>query len=178
MKVLVTGATGYVGHQLALKLASENFVVHILVRDLNSDKIPAHENILVYEGDLCNYETILEAMKGCVYVFHTAAYTNLKCKSINKFYNGNVVGTQNVLKAAFALQVKRVIYTSTLAVYGPSFNEVPITESQPRLVSFANDYELTKSMSEEIVLEYVKKGISCVILNLTKDHRPISLFIN
>jgi len=172
MNVFVTGATGYIGHQLALKLASENLKVHILVRDLNSDKIPNHKNIRVFEGDLCNYETIIKAMTGCDHVFHTAAYTNLKCKHIDKFYDGNVVGTQNVLEAAFFLQVKKVIYTSTLAVYGPSFQAVPITETQPRLVSFANDYELTKSMSEEVVLEYVKKGLSCVILNLTRVYGP------
>jgi len=172
MNVLVTGATGYIGHQLALKLASENFTVHILSRDLSSAKIPMHKNILVFEGDLCNYDTILRAMDSCAYVFHTAGYTNLKCKNIDNFYNGNVIGTQNVLKAAFKLQVKKVIYTSTIAVYGPSLKDVPITETQPRLVSYANDYELTKSMSEEIVLDYVKKGLPCVILNLTRVFGP------
>jgi nucleoside-diphosphate-sugar epimerase len=172
MKVLLTGATGYVGHQLALKLASENYRVHALVRDINSSKIPIHKNIMVFEGDLCDYDSILKAMRGCAYVFHTAAYTNLKCKSIDNFYNGNVVGTENILKAALQYQVKKVIYTSTLSVFGPSFKEVPITESQPRLTSFANDYELTKSMSEEAVSDYVKKGLSCIILNLTRVYGP------
>ncbi|MGM5469578.1 NAD-dependent epimerase/dehydratase family protein [Flavobacteriaceae bacterium LMO-SS05] len=172
MKVLLTGATGYVGHQLALKLASENFVVHALVRDVNSNKIPQHKNIIVFEGDLCDYESICKAMEDCVYVVHTAAYTNLKCKSIDNFYRGNVLGTENILKAAFQNQIKKVIYTSTLSVYGPSFKEVPITESQPRLTSYANDYELTKSMSEEVVLDFVKKGLPCVILNLTRVYGP------
>lgn len=169
---LVTGATGYVGHQLALKLASENFLVHALLRDINSHKIPKHKNIIVFEGDLCDYESILKAMKGCEYVFHTAAYTNLKCKSIDNFYKGNVVGTQNVLNAALHYQVKKVIYTSTLAAFGPSYKEVPITESQPRLTSYANDYELTKSMSEEVVMDYVKKGLNCTVLNLSRVYGP------
>lgn len=169
---LVTGATGYVGHHLALKLASENFLVHALLRDINSYKIPKHKNIIVFEGDLCDYESILKAMKGCEYVFHTAAYTNLKCKSIDNFYKGNVVGTQNVLNAALHYQVKKVIYTSTLAAFGPSYKEVPITESQPRLTSYANDYELTKSMSEEVVMDYVKKGLNCTVLNLSRVYGP------
>ncbi len=172
MNVLLTGATGYVGHQLALKLASHNFKVHALIRDKDSNKIPKHKNIVVCEGDLCDYESILKALEGCAYVFHTAAYTNLRCKNIDNFYKGNVLGTENILKAALQFQVKKVIYTSTLAVYGPSFKEVPITESQPRLTSYANDYELTKSMSEEIVLDYVKKGLPCVILNLTRVYGP------
>lgn len=172
MKVLVTGATGYVGHQLALKLVSENFLVHVLVRDLSSNKVPEHKNIIAFKGDLCDYESIVSAMEGCSYVFHTAAFTNLRCKNINTFYEGNVLGTENVLKAALHHRVKKVIYTSTLAVFGPSLKEIPITESQPRLTTYANDYELTKSMSEEMILNYVKKGLSCVILNLTRVYGP------
>lgn len=172
MKVLLTGVTGYVGHQLALKLASEHFVVHAIVRDVNSNRIPKHKNINVFEGDSCDYESICKAMEGCAYVFHVAAYSNLKCKTIDNFYKINVIGTQNILKAALHHQVKKVIYTSTLAVFGPSFKEVPITESQPRLASYANDYELTKSMSEEVVLDYVKKGLNCTILNLSRVYGP------
>lgn len=172
MKVFLTGATGYVGHQLAKKLASEHFEVHTLVRDLDSAKVPKHKNIIAYQGDLCNYESILKAMEGCTYVFHMAAYTNLKCMNIDNFYKVNVVGTQNVLKAALHYQVEKVIFTSTLAVFGPSFKQVPITELQPRLASYANDYELTKSMSEEVVMNYVKKGLNCVVLNLSSVYGP------
>ncbi|MFC4723390.1 NAD-dependent epimerase/dehydratase family protein [Geojedonia litorea] len=179
MKVFITGATGYVGHQLALKLASQHYSVQALVRDTSSANLPNHMNITVFEGDICDYNSILKAMKGCVYVFHTAAYTNLKCKSIDNFYNCNVVGTENILQAALELKVKKVIYTSTLSVFGPSYKEVPITEEQPRLTSYANDYELTKAMSEEAVLNYTKKGLSCVILNLTRVYGPgLSTFSN
>lgn len=172
MKALLTGATGYVGHQLALKLASQDYKVHALVRDPNSSNVPKHKNIIVFQGDICEYTSVLRAMEGCDYVFHTAAYTNLKCKNIANFYNCNVLGTENVLKAAFQFKIKRVIYTSTLSVFGPSYKEVPITELQPRLTTYANDYELTKSMSEELVLDYVNKGLSCVILNLTRVYGP------
>ncbi len=172
MKVFVTGATGYVGHPLALKLAEENYQVHALVRNLNSTSIPNHKNVISFEGDISDYDSILKAMEDCDYVIHTAAYTNLKCKSIANFYNCNVIGTENVLKAALTLNIKKVIYTSTLSVFGPSYKDVPITEEQPRLSSYVNDYELTKTMSEEIVLNYTKKGLSCVILNLTRVYGP------
>jgi len=94
MKALLTGATGYVGHQLALRLATENFEVHALIRNPDSDKIPKHKNIVVFEGDICDYESVVKAIEGCDYVFHTAAFTNLKCKTIDNFYNANVIGTQ------------------------------------------------------------------------------------
>ena len=172
MKVLLTGSTGYVGHQLAIELASKNFIVHALVRNLKSSKIPKHKNIRVFEGDVCDYESIVRAIGGCQYVFHAAAFTNLKCKKIDNFYNTNVMGTENLLKASLKNKVKKVVYTSTLSVFGPSFKNVPITEEQPRLASYSNDYELTKSMSEEVVYKYVKKGLPCVILNLSKVYGP------
>jgi nucleoside-diphosphate-sugar epimerase len=172
MNVLLTGATGYVGHQLALTLAENKFKVHALVRDLGSFKVPKHDNITLFQGDICDYPSILKAIENCDYVFHTAAYTNLKCRSIENFFSTNVVGTENLLKAALHHKVKKVIYTSTLSTYGPSYKQVPIIETQPRIASYANDYELTKSMSEEIVYSYFKKGLSCIILNVSKVYGP------
>ncbi|KJD32783.1 hypothetical protein PW52_14990 [Tamlana sedimentorum] len=172
MKVLITGGTGYIGRQLALALAERNIKVNALVRDLSSSKIPKHENIYLYKGDICDYESIVKAIKNCSYVMHTAAYTNLKSRSIDNFYNTNVLGTENLLKAALANHVEKVVYTSTLSVFGPSYNGVPIVETQPRMASYANDYELTKSMSEEVVRRYVKKGLPCLILNVSKVYGP------
>jgi nucleoside-diphosphate-sugar epimerase len=172
MKVLLTGATGYVGHQLALKLASQNFEVHALVRDLDSDKIPRHKKITPFKGNICDYESIQNAIKNCDYVFHVAAFTDLKYNKIDKFYNTNVIGTKNVLEASLEEKVKKVVYTSTLSTFGPALFHVPITETQPRIASYSNDYELTKSMSEEVASEYVKKGLSCTILSLTRVYGP------
>jgi nucleoside-diphosphate-sugar epimerase len=172
MNVLLTGATGYIGHQLAIALANKNMTVHALVRNISSEKTPKHKNILLFEGDVCDYSSIENAIKGCQYVFHSAAYTNLKCKNVNNFYDTNVLGTENLLKASIQFQIKKVIYTSTLSVFGPSYKDVPINERQPRIVSYANDYELTKSMSEESVLAFSKKGLSCIILNVSKVYGP------
>jgi nucleoside-diphosphate-sugar epimerase len=172
MKVLLTGATGYIGHQLAIELAKRNFIVHALVRDLNSDKIPKHDNIVPFKGDICDLKSIKKAATNCEYVFHTAAFTDIKCNKIDNFYRTNVLGTTNVLQAALDEQIKKVVYTSTLSVFGPALFQVPITEEQPRLTSYSNDYELTKKMSEEEVLKFVKKGLNCTILNVTRVYGP------
>lgn len=172
MKVLVTGATGYIGHQLALALAKKHIIVHALCRDIDSSKVPVHDNIIVFQGDICNKGSIIKAIKDCDYVFHTAAFTNLKCKSIHNFFQANVVGTENLLEIAFQHNIKKFVFTSTLAVYGPAYKNVPITEQQPRLVSFCNDYELTKSMAEEKVIMYSKLGLPYVILNVSKVYGP------
>ncbi|GAA4290027.1 NAD-dependent epimerase/dehydratase family protein [Aestuariibaculum suncheonense] len=179
MKVLVTGATGYIGHQLAMSLASKDVVVHALCRDIHSFKVPTHKNIMVFEGDLCEKSSIEEAIKGCDYVFHTAAFTNLTCKNIHNFYQANVVGTEHLLEASLEQGVKKFVFTSTLSVYGPSYKDIPITEKQPRLASYSNDYELTKSMAEEKILAYSKRGLPYVILNVSKVYGPgIKTFSN
>ncbi|WP_223551159.1 NAD-dependent epimerase/dehydratase family protein [Aestuariivivens sp. NBU2969] len=172
MKILVTGSTGYIGHQLAKKLAENGYSVIALVRDINSPKIPEHENIMPVKGDICDYRSVVKATEGCDYVFHTAAYTNLKYKKIDKFYTANVLGTKNILEASLKADVKKVIYTSTLSVYGTSYKNVPIQENQPRLVAYANDYELTKTMAEELVEIYTKKGLSTAILNVSRVYGP------
>ncbi len=172
MKVLLTGSTGYIGHQLALKLASRNFEVTALVRDLKSNNIPQHKNIIPFKGDVCDYESVQNAVKGCDYIFHTAAFTDIKCNIIDKFYTTNVLGTKNIMMASLNENVKKVVYTSTLSVFGSALSHVPITEDQPRISSYNNDYELTKKMSEEVVLEYVNKGVTCSILNLTRVYGP------
>lgn len=172
MKAFITGATGYIGQQLSMKLAKQNFIVHALVRDLDSDKVPKHNNIIPFKGDICNLDSIQKAITNCDYVFHTAAFTDLKCSKIDNFYRTNVVGTINVLQASLDENIKKVVYTSSLSVFGPALYHTPITEDQPRLVSYSNDYELTKKMSEEEVLKFVKKGLDCTILNVTRVYGP------
>ena len=179
MRVLLTGSTGYIGHQLALKLANSNYKVNALVRDLNSKNIPIHKNITPVKGNVCNYESIKNAIQKCEVVFHAAAFTDLKCNNIDNFYKTNVIGTENVLRASLECNIKKVVHTSTLSVFGPALNGVPITEKQPRIVTYSNDYELTKTMSEEKVLEYVKKGLPCSILNVSRVYGPgLSSFSN
>jgi len=172
MKALITGATGYIGQQLALELAKRDYSVHALVRDLGSDMIPKHKNIIPFKGDLCNLSSIQEAIKNCDYVYHTAAFTNMKCNNIDNFYRTNVLGTTNILEASLDKQVKKVVFTSSLSVFGPALYQVPITEDQPRLASYTNDYELTKKMAEDEVLRFVKKGLNCTILNVTRVYGP------
>jgi len=125
MKVMLTGATGYIGHQLALKLADQNYQVNALVRNLDNKNIPKHKNIIPVKGDLCEFETVKSAVKYCDYVFHAAAFTNLRCNKIDNFYNINVVGTKNVLEASLEENIKKVVYTSTLSTFGKALYKVP-----------------------------------------------------
>ncbi len=172
MKVFLTGATGYIGNRLALHLAENNYEVHALVRNIKSENIPVHSNILLFEGNLNNSDSIEKAIANCEYVFHTAAFTKLTCSNVEEFYNVNVQGTANVLNAAKNNGVKKFIFTSSVSVFGPSQPNSLIVEIHPRMSSYANDYELTKTIAENLVLEYNKKGLPGIILNVSRVYGP------
>lgn len=172
MKVFLTGATGYIGNRLAMELAENNYEVHALVRNLKSPNIPVHRNIFLFEGNLNDYNTVEKAMVNCDSVFHVAAFTRLTCTDVREFYDVNVKGTMNVLNAAKDNGIKKVIFTSSVSVFGPSQPNSLITENQPRMKSYANDYELTKIMAENLVLDYNKLGLPGIILNVSRVYGP------
>ena len=171
MKIFITGATGYVGHELALSLAEKGNRVHILVRNLFSPHIPRHDNIIVFQGDITDRSSINKAMDGCIQVYHTAAILRLFAKDPSIFYKVNVQGTHNLLAEALELGVKKFVYTSSCGVIGSTIL-YPKKENDPRTESFDNDYEFTKYLGENLVKEYARKGLFTVIVSLSKVFGP------
>jgi nucleoside-diphosphate-sugar epimerase len=171
MKIMITGATGFFGNRLAMKLAESNHQVHALVRDLKSPFLPVHKNITPFEGDLQDKQSIARAMKDCEKVYHTAAVVTLYSKDSDKFYQVNVVGTENVLATALENNIEKLVFTSSAGVIGHSLKE-PLTEDDPRTTGFDNDYEITKSLGENLVSQYCKMGLNGIIVNPTKIFGP------
>ena len=171
MKILVTGATGYVGHCLALTLARQGNQVHILVRNLQSDFIPQHPNIIVFSGDIIKTETISLAIQDCEQVFHAAALVKLYARRPADFYDINVDGTRNMLEAALKAGVQKFVFTSSCGVIGPSLHQ-PMSESDPRITGFDNDYDLSKYLAEKLVMEYAMKGLFTIVASASKVFGP------
>jgi len=171
MKILVTGATGYVGHNLAKTLAEQGNEVQVLVRNLASSNIPQHKNIRVFGGDITDRRSIPAAMIGCEEVYHTAALVKIFSKDPSLFQKVNVEGTKNLLNEALENKVKKFLFTSTCGVIGPSPG-LPMSEADPRIVSFDNEYEYTKYLAEKMVKEYADKGLFTIIVSLSKVYGP------
>ncbi len=171
MKVFITGASGYIGHQLALAAAERGYAVAALVRSLRSPLLPHHPNIQFFQGDITNADSIKNAIAGCEAVFHAAALTQFWHRNRSLFTQINVEGTRNVLEAAVKHGVKKFVFTSSCAVLGPS-GEKPLTESDPRLTPFENDYEVSKFQAEELVKEYGAKGLHTVIVSPPRVYGP------
>lgn len=171
MKILITGATGYIGHKLALEAAKRNFKVHILVRDLHSKFLPVHPNIVPFPGDITEKKSVAEAMKECSYVMHSAAITKFRETDNSIFYTVNVEGTRNMLDIALKMKVKKFVFTSTGAVIGPS-DKLPLSEDDPRLTAFENDYEISKHWAEGLVKDYSRRGLFTVIAVAPRVYGP------
>jgi len=171
MKVLVTGSTGYVGHNLAMELAKIGNTVHVLVRNRNSAFIPQHPLIKVFEGDITKKETILPAIENCDAVFHTAALVRSYTTKPTDFFDINVEGTRHMLDAALQAGIKKFVFTSTAGVIGSSLKK-DMREDDPRVIGFNTDYELSKFLAEKLVKEYAGLGLHTVIAVATKVFGP------
>jgi nucleoside-diphosphate-sugar epimerase len=102
---------------------------------------------------------------------HAAAIAKLSAKDNSIFYSVNVEGTRNMLDAALTLGVKKFVFTSSCAVIGPS-GKYPMSESDPRIAPFENEYEISKYWAEELVKEYCRKGLFAVIAAPPRVYGP------
>jgi nucleoside-diphosphate-sugar epimerase len=154
-----------------MEAARRNYSVHILVRDLESPLSPEHPNIIKFKGDITDKESVITAMQGCSKVMHAAAIAKLSAKDNSIFYSVNVEGTRNMLDAALALGVKKFVFTSSGAVIGPS-GKYPMSENDPRIAAFENDYEISKHWAEELVKEYCRRGLFAIIVAAPRVYGP------
>lgn len=172
MKIFITGATGYIGSWLALRLADSGATVHALVRSLEKGEKLTHPNIRLFEGDITEPETLTPAIEGCTQVYHVAALLTAWNPDPEMSFRVNAGGAVNVLEAAVAAGAKRMVFTSSGGVIGPSRDE-PVNEDSIRITDYFHDYESAKFIAEERILRAVMKGrIEAVIVNPSRVYGP------
>jgi nucleoside-diphosphate-sugar epimerase len=169
-RIFVTGATGYVGEQLAKKLAQEGHIVHILARQKQKAQkmFPDDSNFQIFEGDILEANKIQEAMRNCQEVYHLAAYAKVWDKDPNAFMKMNVEGTKNILNSCLLQKIDKVVITSTAGVLGPSVGGEIVNENSQSAVPYSTEYERTKAIAEEEAKKYLDKGLTIVTLNPTR----------
>jgi dTDP-glucose 4,6-dehydratase len=180
MKILITGADGFIGSHLTEALVRKGNKVRALVmyNSFNSwgwlDKCSTDVKgkFEVFSGDIRDPYGVKEAMKGCHAVLHLAALIAIPFSyhSPDTYVDTNVKGTLNVLQAARELGVKRVIHTSTSEVYG-SARFVPITEEHP--LQGQSPYSATKIAADQLVFSfYASFGLPVVIVRPFNTYGP------
>lgn len=171
MKIFVTGSTGYIGQQLTAKLLEQGHTVHALCRTIPRGPVYEHSNYKTFLGDLSDLQSIRTAMAGCAQVYHLAAYARPWAKLPTTFFDVNVKGTVNILDAALATGVEKLVFSSTGATFGSS-NGTPVTEESVRKMDFFTEYESSKFIAEERIEHYALKGLHGVIVHPFRVYGP------
>ena len=114
MKCLVTGGSGFFGELLCKMLIDKGFEVKNLDLNQNLDEDGAIEFI---QGDIRDFNCVFDACKGVDLVFHNVAQVPL-AKDKDLFDSVNRLGTENILEASLRAGVKKLVYTSSSAVFG------------------------------------------------------------
>lgn len=155
MKILVTGAAGFIGSHLCEELVRQGHSVRAFLR-YNSqnnwgwlEQSSLKNELEIISGDIRDFDSVSKAVCGVDTVFHLAALISIpySYKTQNAFVDVNVNGTLNVLQAGLNSKVKRILVTSTSEVYGTGCY-IPIDEAHPRQPQ--SPYSATKIAADAI----------------------------
>ncbi len=167
MKVLITGATGFLGSHLCRRMVTQGHQIRILCRPTsNLEKLgglPLEKAI----GDVTDTESVRRATEGCEAVIHAAADLNYWRQDPAQQMRVNVEGTRNVAQAARKEGVRRLVCVSSVAAIGitpdrhrPADEDFPFNLEKTKLA-----YHISKWRAEEALLAEVREGLDAVIVN-------------
>lgn len=152
--ILVTGGAGYIGSHTVRRLRGRGYDV-VVYDNLSKGHRWAVKDVELVVGDISDYARVCEVIKryGIDSVIHFAAYSLVgeSMQNPQKYYVNNVIGTISLLRAMVDCGVKKIVFSSTAAVYGEP-KEVPIKEDS--LLNPTNVYGRTKFMIESILRDY------------------------
>jgi len=150
MNIVVTGAGGFLGSNLAIALLSKGHKVWNFSRR-NHSQLQA-QGIETICGNLHNEADVAAAFKGMDVVFHVASRVGI-WGEYDEYYRTNVIGTGHVIKACRANGITKLIYTSTPSVVFDGGDICGADETKPYSQKFYNDYSATKTIAEQMVLK-------------------------
>ena len=172
MNVLITGITGFIGSNLAIKLVEEGYNVYGLIRHTSKRELEilkqALDKIRLVEGDLTTYHSVCMAINAAQpdFILHLGALTPVRSSFENPFpyISTNFEGTINIVHAILEKAPKaRLIYASTAEVYGWQDKQEPVKETAP--LNPASPYAVSKEAADQYVQMSMKiYGLRATIL--------------
>ena len=170
---LVTGANGFLGCHVVGALLDSGVHVRGLVR--RESDLRGLEG-LAYEpryGDLRDAPAIIEAARGCEEIYHVAADYRLWVVDPAPMYAANVEGTRNVIAAARAAGVHRLVYTSTVGALGLGPDGIGREDVPVTLAAMVGPYKRSKFLAEQEALRAACEGVPIVIVNPSTPIGPL-----
>ena len=168
MKVLVTGANGFLGSWLTRELVKQGYETYALVRPKSDLTELAGVNCKYLHGDVTDVHSLLEAFKGIDTVFHLAGVVAYKKSDRAQMERVNVQGTQNVVEVCREHKVRKLVYLSSVVAVGAGYtpDQVMNEESEFNIHDLDLGYFETKHEAEKIVKKACDRGeIDAVMLN-------------
>ena len=167
MRVLITGGDGFIGRHLAAALLKKGDSIYVIDNHITSSPSIEHSRLTRIEADVCDLNRVIPDWEADVIVhLASVAIPKLYMDSPQTVISPNVLGTMRVCEYAERCGA-RVIFSSTSEVYGSLLDEEPIgtplSESDPSLsemLTSRSPYSISKKMGEEIVSDYIRRGLS------------------
>lgn len=167
-RILITGATGFVGNRLTEILSVEtNAMITCIVNNYGNAYKLSRYNVNIVKGSILSAETVNDVCKNVDIVIH-CAYGNRGSEEERNAVN--IKGTENLCKAAFENGCERFIFLSTVMTY--AFPETNILDENGKKTASKEPYGASKLAAEKIVHEYMAKGLPSVILQPTAIYGP------
>lgn len=171
--ILVTGGAGFIGGHLCRFLISRKYKVSVIDNFSTGKMSNLPKKVNIFKKNILDLNSCVKACKNIDIVIHLAAKVSIR-NSVNTFdedVHNNVIGTVNILNAAAKSKVKKLIFASSMAVYGKPKNKTPFKEESP--TEPLSPYGISKLASEKyILLMAPKMGIDPVILRLFNTFGP------
>jgi dihydroflavonol-4-reductase len=170
--VLVTGGNGFVGRAVLDRLLAAGRPVRALARSDESAATLAAAGAEPVRGDILDPPSLEAALAGAEVVYHAAGVNGFCFPDPDVLYRGNVDGTRNVVRAAAAAGVRRMLYTSSAATIGEEAGTVG-TEGSPHRGRFLSHYERSKQRAEGVARhEAGRLGLELVCVNPASVQGP------
>lgn len=168
----ITGASGFVGGAILPLLMAQGREVRALARSPEAEARLAAAGAVVVRGDLLDPQPLLASMRGCATVFHVAGINANCLRDPGSMIQANVEGTANVVRAAAAAGVERLVHTSSAATIGETAGTVGREDSRHR-GSFLSAYERSKYLAEQRALSLGEGlGLPVVCVNPSSVQGP------
>ncbi|HVD87111.1 MAG TPA: NAD-dependent epimerase/dehydratase family protein [Solirubrobacterales bacterium] len=166
MKVFVTGGSGFIGGEVVRQLRQRGDRVVCLLRSPEKGAKLSELGCELVAGDLGNEKAIREGMEGCEAVIHAAAVYEVGIPASERaaMREANVGGTERVLGAALQARIPKVVYVSTVGVFGNTHGRIVDESYEHPAKDFTSAYEETKWEAHQVAKRLIADGLPCVIV--------------
>ena len=158
MKIIITGGAGFIGSHLAENLIKKKHEV-IIIDNLSTGRLEnikkIRKKLKFINADISKNGSWNKYFKNTKVVFHLAALADIvpSIKDPKKYFQSNVVGTENIASVAIKYKVKKIIYSASSSCYGVP-NKYPTSETESIKPQYP--YAMTKNLGEQILMHYAK----------------------